>query len=122
MSKLQALKKGTLSEASASPGITRHLAYTGGGFLVLHAESVPGVISGWHHHGDYDIYGYVVSGSARLESTSEDSESIIVHPGDFFHVPAHTVHREINPSSEEDNEIILFLQGTGPMVFNVEHP
>jgi hypothetical protein len=41
-------------------------------------------------------------------------------PGDFFHVPQNTVHREINPSANEPGEVILFLLGGGPLVFNVE--
>jgi hypothetical protein len=40
----------------------------------------------------------------------------------FFRVPARTVHRDVNPSSKEGQEIILFLRGSGPMVVNVEGP
>jgi quercetin dioxygenase-like cupin family protein len=35
--------------------------------MVVRSRVDPGVVSGWHHHGDYGIYGYVVSGSARFE-------------------------------------------------------
>lgn len=68
MSKIQALRSDMLSETPTSPGIVRHLAFKGEGFLVARSRSNPGTVSGWHHHGEYDVYGYLVSGSARLES------------------------------------------------------
>jgi len=67
MSKIEGLQAGALLEASASPGIVRHLAFKGEGYRVLRSRSDPGMISGWHHHGDYDVYAYVASGYARME-------------------------------------------------------
>jgi quercetin dioxygenase-like cupin family protein len=122
MAKIRALHKDALSEAPGSPGITRHLAFRGEGFMVVRSRVDPGVVSGWHHHGDYDIYGYVVSGSARFESGPGGRDAISVDPGDFFCVPARTVHRDVNPSATEGQEVILFLRGSGPMVVNVEGP
>lgn len=122
MSKIQALKSDTLTESPSSPGITRHMAFKGDENMVLRSQTDPGTASGWHHHGDYDVYGYVVSGTARFENGSEEKETISVKSGDFFHVPPHTVHREINPSPNEMNDVILFLRGTGQMVVNVDSP
>ena len=122
MSKIQALPKNALSDIPSSPGITRHIAFRGEGYLIVRARSEPGTTSGWHHHGDYDVYGYLVSGSGRFESNTAEDNAISLSPGDFFHVPNHTVHREINPSSDEPNEFVLFLRGTGPMVFNLDDP
>ena len=122
MVKIQALKKDGLSEGPGSPGITRHLAFGGEGFMVVRSRVEPGVVSGWHHHGDYDIYGYIVSGSARFENGPGGRDAISVDPGDFFHVPARKVHRDVNPSGTEGQEVILFLRGSGPMVVNVEGP
>jgi quercetin dioxygenase-like cupin family protein len=119
MPKIQGLKADALSETPSTPGITRHLAFKGEDHMVVRARSKPGAISGWHHHGDYDVYGYVVSGSARFESKAEHEDAVSLGQGDFFHVPPHTVHREINPSSEE-GEIIMFLRGTGQLVFNLD--
>ena len=65
MSKIQALKSEALSESSASPGITRHMAFRDKGSIVLRSQAKPGTISGWHHHGDHEVYGYVVSGTVR---------------------------------------------------------
>jgi quercetin dioxygenase-like cupin family protein len=123
MSAIQVLKADALSEATSNTGFTRHLAFKGDGNLVVRARGEPGSISGWHHHGDYDVYGYVVSGSARFEgNTGKEEDSVSLRKGDFFHVPHHTVHREINPSSKEGNEFILFLRGSGPMVFDLDDP
>lgn len=119
MSKIQALKRDALPEASASPGILRHLAFKGDSYLVLRARSDPGTVSGWHYHGDHDVYGYLVSGVARLEGES-GKDAITLNAGDFFHVPSHAVHREINPSTEQTNEFVLFLYGSGPLAVNVE--
>jgi quercetin dioxygenase-like cupin family protein len=121
MPKIQGLRASALSETPSSPGITRHLAFQGEGCLVLRSRIGPGVSSGWHHHADYDVYGYVVSGVARLESESGEEVAVTLGPGDFLHVPPHTVHREVNPSSEE-GEVILFLRGSGPLVVNVDDP
>jgi quercetin dioxygenase-like cupin family protein len=120
MSKIQALPMNDLTETPSSPGISRHLAFKGEDYLVVRARSAPGTTSGWHHHGEYDVYGYLVSGSARFESQDGKDDAISLRPGDFFHVPHHTVHREINPSSNERNEFVLFLRGTGPMVINLD--
>jgi quercetin dioxygenase-like cupin family protein len=119
MSKLQALPADALPETPSSPGISRQLAFEGEGYLVLRSRSAPGTVSGWHSHGDHDVYGYLASGSARLEINNGE-EAISLEKGDFFHVPARTEHREINPSSTEENEFILFLCGTGPLVINVD--
>ena len=119
MSKIQALQHDALTASSSTPGITRHLAFKGDDYMVLRGRTDPSTVSGWHHHGDYDVYGYVVSGAVRFESDSGRQDNISLSPGDFFHVSLHTVHRESNPSTQESNEVILFLCGTGPLVVNV---
>jgi len=121
MSKIEALKADALSNTPASPGISRHLAFKDEGSKVLRSQTKPGTISGWHHHGDQEVYGYVVSGTVRLENGSEKENVILIGPGDFLHVPSHTIHREINPSSSEENDVILFLRGNGEVVFNVDN-
>ena len=122
MAKIQILEQGALPKGASSPGITRHRAFEGEGLKVLHSHADPDTVSGWHNHGDYYVYGYVVSGTARFESGPGGTDAVSAGTGDFFAVPPHTVHREINPSSTKDQEVILFLQGTGPTVSNVEGP
>jgi quercetin dioxygenase-like cupin family protein len=98
MLKIQAIRKDALLEGSSSPGIIRHLAFKGEDVQVIRSCIDPGKVSGWHHHGDFHVYGYVVSGTIRLES---GADVITISPGDFFLVPPHTVHREVNPSLTE---------------------
>lgn len=122
MSTIEARYQDELDRAPASPGLTRFLAFDANGFRVVRSLGEPGNVSGWHHHGDYDVYRFVASGHARFEKKDQAADAIEVGPGDFFHVPPHTVHREINPSSEEGQEVILFLKGSGPLVTNVQGP
>jgi uncharacterized RmlC-like cupin family protein len=44
----------------------------------------PGMVSGWHHHGDHETAVSVVSGSLRMEFGPSGSNSIDASPGDFL--------------------------------------
>src|SRR5579875_1364905 len=79
------------------------------------AVTEPGAVSGWHHHGDHDSIVYVVRGAFDVETAAGVTRAA---PGDFVHIPAHTVHREGN-SSEETAEVVLVRRGNGPVVVNV---
>ena len=122
MAKIEALRKEDLREAPATPGIKRYLAFEGDDYLILRSKANPGVVSAWHHHGDYEVYGFIISGSERLEYGPNGEENILVGEGDFFHIPPQTVHRDVNPSPDEGQEALLFLRGTGPVVVNVDGP
>ena len=122
IAKIRTLGKDVLSEAPASPGISRHLAFRGEDFVIVRSRVQPGVVSGWHHHGDYDLFGYIVSGSLRVEYGPDGRDGTSIGAGDFIHIPAGTVHRDVTPSGSEGQEVILFLRGSGPMVVNVEGP
>ena len=107
-----------LGPGHTTPGMTRRQAvvlddvWSG---LVL---TEPGATSGWHHHGEHDTVAYVVRGVFRVETEAGVSEA---RPGDFVHVPAHTVHRESNPSLETA-EVVLVRRGTGPVVVDADPP
>lgn len=120
MSNIEALPANALSETPSTPGLTRHLAFKDDNIMVIRSRAEPRTISGWHHHSDHDVYGYVVSGTLHLENAGDEKDAITVGPGDFFHVPPNTVHRESNPSSDKGGEVILFLRGSGPLVVNVD--
>ena len=88
-----------LVAADPTSGMHRSLAFE---LPLLWAGQVvtePGAISGWHHHDRNESSLYVVRGVLRLEFEGHDGYLDAV-PGDFVHVPAWTVHRESNPSSE----------------------
>ena len=122
MDRVEALRKDALQDAPGSPGILRHLAFQGEGFKVVRSIVEPGTVSGWHHHGHYHVFGYMVSGTARFDSGPGGNEATIVGPADFFHVPPQLIHRDVNPSNTDPQEVLLFLLGSGPMVINVDGP
>lgn len=122
MSKITALRHNDLSEAPATPGIRRFLAFEGDGFLIVHSHAEPGAISAWHHHGDHEVYGFIISGSERFEFGAAGREAVLVGPGDFFHIPPHIVHRDVNPSATDEQAALLFFRGSGPVVVNVDGP
>jgi uncharacterized RmlC-like cupin family protein len=107
-----------LTAGEPTPGIVREAAIVLDDVWSGRALTDPGVTSGWHHHGDHDTFINVVRGGLREETSSGVVEGA---PGDFLHVPAHTVHRESNPSPEMA-EVVLVRRGTGPVVVNVEDP
>ena len=83
---------------------------------LVHTE--PGATSGWHTHGEHDTVAYVVRGAFRVETAAGVVQG---DPGDFVHVPAHTVHRETNPTDERA-EVVLVRRGTGPVVVDADPP
>ncbi|MDP3983395.1 MAG: cupin domain-containing protein [Acidimicrobiia bacterium] len=110
-----------VAEADATSGMIRVEAFSSDGAWAGLVRTAPARASGWHHHGDYDTYIYVVSGSLLMESGPSGTEVVEAGPGDFVHVPKHIVHRESNPSSTE-GVLIGVRVGHGPPVLNVEGP
>lgn len=80
-----------------------------------------GFVSGWHHHGDFETFIYVISGEIKMEFGKDGKENCIAKPGEVLYVPKETVHRESNPSREKQ---LLFgvRVGKGAPVFNVDSP
>jgi uncharacterized RmlC-like cupin family protein len=109
------------SEGQMTPGMRREQAVSAdrswAGFVTTEA----GMVSGWHHHGDYESHIYVVSGLLRMESGPGGRDVIEAQPGDFVFVPPHTVHREGNPASA-DATVVVVRAGSGEAVFNVDGP
>jgi quercetin dioxygenase-like cupin family protein len=83
---------------------------------VVRAE--PQQLTGWHHHGDWDTYAYVLSGTLRLESGPSGIDRAEAAAGDFLFIPGNTVHRE--GSGGPGFEAIAIRLGSGPILFNVE--
>lgn len=122
MEKVTVIQKDNLTDGPSTPGIQRDLAFKDDGVLVIRSKTEPGIVSGWHRHGDYNVYGYMAKGRILIEYGPEGKESVLVEESGFFHVPPHTTHREINPSKTDSQEIILFLTGKGDLVQNLEGP
>ena len=118
---IRVTRAGELSPAPGSPGIERSTAFETERALMIQARVEGDTASGWHHHGDRDVYGYLVQGHARFEFGPGGQEHVEVGPGEFFHVPATLVHRDINPAPEAQLVVLVFVGG-GPLVVNVDGP
>jgi uncharacterized RmlC-like cupin family protein len=81
----------------------------------------PQMVSGWHHHGDYETVIYVLRGALKMEFGPNGQATVEAGPGDFVYVPKGAVHRESNPS-REPAEIIVVRAGVGESTFNVDGP
>jgi uncharacterized RmlC-like cupin family protein len=109
------------TEGQKTPGMRREAAASTDRSWAGYVTTDAGMVSGWHHHGDYESHIYVVSGVLRMESGPEGRDVVEAYPGDFVFVPPHTVHREGNPGSD-DAAVIVVRAGSGEAVFNVDGP
>ena len=109
------------TEGQPTPGMRREQAAATGRSWAGHVTTEAGMVSAWHHHGDYESHIYVLSGALRMESGPGGSEVVDAGPGDFVFVPPHTVHREGNPTSD-DATVVVVRAGSGEPVFNVDGP
>jgi uncharacterized RmlC-like cupin family protein len=108
-------------EGQPTPGVTREQAVQTEGMWSGLARTEPGMVSGWHHHGDYESTIYVLTGSLRMEFGSKGQETFDADPGDFVFVGKGVVHRESNPSTERGT-IVVVRAGHCDPVTNVEGP
>lgn len=104
-----------------TPGMVREEAVQTAGMWAGLARTAPGMVSGWHHHGEYESVIYVLTGGLRMESGEGGREVLDSAPGDFVFVPKGAVHRESNPSQEEAL-ILVVRSGEGEPVVNVAGP
>ncbi len=112
---------GDLAEAAGTEGIRRWLAASGEGFWAGIAETAPDVASGWHHHDGHHTLVYVLEGKVRIEWGPEGRHHVEAGPGEFLHIPAHTIHRELNPVHASGRAVVIRL-GEGETVVNVDGP
>jgi uncharacterized RmlC-like cupin family protein len=112
---------GERTEGAPTPGMTREEALSTGTMWAGFVTTEAGMVSGWHHHGEYETTIYVVSGALRMEFGPGGADVLEAGPGDFLYVPAHAIHREGNPS-EVDSTLVVVRAGTGDPVTNVDGP
>src|SRR5436309_11868737 len=115
------VRAGERRPGHSTPGMTREEAFTTDAIWAGTVKTEPGMVSGWHHHGDHETAIYVTSGSFVMESGRNGSERVEAVPGDFLYVPRFAVHRESNPSSEQCDAVVV-RAGTGEVVVNVDGP
>lgn len=108
-------------EGSATPGMRREEAIATDRMWAGLVRTAPGMVSGWHHHGDYETAICVLTGVFRMEFGPGGGELLEARPGDFLLVEPGAIHRESNPSHEECSAVIA-RSGSGEAVFNVDGP
>ncbi|MDX6307717.1 MAG: hypothetical protein QOI06_763 [Nocardioidaceae bacterium] len=109
-----------LVPADPTPGMARMCAFEVQNLWAGRVETMPGAVSGWHHHDRNETSLFVVSGVLRLEFAGYDGY-VDAEAGDFVHVPAYTVHRESNPTGEPSVAVIA-RAGGGVSTVNVDGP
>lgn len=107
--------------AETWPGIARREAISAGFLWSGLADLAPGAATSWHHHGQYETSLYVLSGTVRLEFGPQGSQVLECGPGDFIHVPADTVHRELNPGAAAA-VTVMTRAGEGQAMYEVSGP
>lgn len=119
--RIVALGREGLTAAPGYPGITRELAFQSDRAFQVRVRGDRFAATGWHHHGEREVFGYLVKGRARFDFGPGGGESVEVEAGGFFRVPAGLVHRDVNPVDEEQ-EFVLVFAGAGPLVVDVDGP
>lgn len=104
-----------------TPGMIREEALSTGQMWTGIAITAPGNISGWHHHAEWETVAYVLSGAVRLECGPGGHTIIYAVVGDFLFIPRAEIHRESNPTSE-DQRLVIVRSGHGPVVVAVDAP
>ncbi len=109
------------TEGAATSGMTREQAVATARMWAGFVTTNAGMVSGWHHHGEYETSIFVISGTLRMEFGAAGSEVVEAAAGDFVYVAPHAIHREGNPSDDEST-LVVVRSGTGEPVTNVDGP
>lgn len=105
---------GSLRLAAVCGDLGVHSGLWGGTFLVE-----PGAKTGIHHHGSQETVVYVLEGESLVQWGERGEHSVTVRAGDFLHVPAWLVHREINPSLDTPFRWVVVRSSSEPIVVNL---
>ncbi len=122
MSEVKVSRKADMKPGGATPGLVREIALEGDDAVLIHSTAEGGIVSAWHHHGEHNTYGYLVSGDLRFEYGPGGKQSVDIHAGEYFYVPAGVIHRDINPNKDVMQDAIIMRTGSGPENFNVDGP
>jgi len=119
MSRIEVVRGSELGVGESTQGIVRKKAFESQNAIVSQSQVAPGVVSGWHHHGTRQLYGFIVSGRLQLEYFLRTKEIADLNAGDFFYIPAGLIHRDLNPNRDLELVVVNILVGSGPAVINV---
>jgi uncharacterized RmlC-like cupin family protein len=115
------IKAGEGEAAPPTPGMERRTLFERPDAWAGWIRTDRGVAGGWHHHGGYDSYIYILGGSLTIEFGPGGAERVEAEAGDFIFNPARLIHRETT-SQEGDVEAFVVRVGDGPQVINVDAP
>jgi uncharacterized RmlC-like cupin family protein len=118
---LRVVRPHDLVPADPTPGMARRRAFEAPGLWAGIVDTDPGTASGWHHHGTHQSSLYVLSGTMRFEFGVGGGSAVEARAGDFVHVPAGVVHRELNPG-DVVCQVVIARAGDGVPTVNVEGP
>jgi hypothetical protein len=62
----EAVTPDELGRGDETPGIERKVAFKTENNIVVQAHVTGGTESGWHHHGERHVYGYLLEGAAAF--------------------------------------------------------
>lgn len=122
MERIEVVTARTLESGGVTRGVRRQKAFDTGYVVFSKSTIEAGTVSGWHHHGARQLYGYLVSGRLKLEYGLTGEMVVDLHPGDFFHVPPGLIHRDLNPDESTAAVVVNILLGEGDQVINVASP
>jgi uncharacterized RmlC-like cupin family protein len=71
----------------STPGMDRQQAVATDGMWSGVARTEASMVSGWHHHGEYETTIYVLTGALLMEFGPGGSSTVEAGPGDFVYVP-----------------------------------
>ena len=111
----------SLERVETWPGVARQEAIVAGPLWSGLAHLEPESGTGWHHHGAYETSLYVLAGQVRLEFGKAGVETVHAVAGDFIHVPAGLIHRELNTGSAPA-AMVMTRAGEGQPMIAVDGP
>jgi uncharacterized RmlC-like cupin family protein len=114
--------RGEMVEIESPPEIRRQQAFAKPGLWAGIATTQPGLVSGWHHHGDHDTIVYVLSGRLAIEFGEGGRQAVQVTAGDFLVIPSGLVHREGTPTGDPSESVVIRAGGDGPPTIEVDGP
>jgi uncharacterized RmlC-like cupin family protein len=105
---------GSLRFAAVSADLGIHSALWAGTFLVE-----PGAQTGIHHHGGQETVAYVLEGESLIQWGERGEHSLTARAGDFLHVPAWLLHREVNRSKDTPFRWVVIRSTSEPILVNL---
>lgn len=122
VTRIDVVRGDELRPGTSTRGIHRETAFDLRGATFARSRIAGGVSSDWHHHGDRELFGYIAAGRLRFEYGPKGSLAVELQVGDFFRIPPRLIHRDVNPTRDEEAMVVNLLTGTGPVVAVVPGP